>query len=385
MKEIILLGATGSIGTQALEIIKRHHEYQVEAISFGYNITLARDIIKNYPVKYVSVIKEEDAKQLQKEFPHILFGYGEEGLLDAIRNYKGDVINAITGISGLKPTITAISLKKNVLLANKESLVVAGDIIKKMAKDNDVKIIPIDSEHNAIYRLLNNANRKSVKNLIITASGGAFRDKERNELESVTIADALAHPNWQMGRKITVDCATMVNKGLEVIEAHHLFDFPYENIKTVIHKESIIHSMVEFTDNSVSALMYNPSMLSPISYALLGETYECGLEELDFAKLSSLTFKKMDYERYPMIKLAYKVGIKGGFYPTIYNASNEAAVELFLDNKIKFLDIEVIINKAINDYDKYLKKLSNYDFNIDNILLLDKIVKEDVRNTYFRS
>lgn len=385
MKEIILLGATGSIGTQTLEIIKRHHEYQVEAISFGYNITLARDIIKNYPVKYVSVIKEEDAKQLQKEFPHILFGYGEEGLLDAIRNYKGDVINAITGISGLKPTITAISLKKNVLLANKESLVVAGDIIKKMAKDNDVKIIPIDSEHNAIYRLLNNENRKSVKNLIITASGGAFRDKKRSELESVTIADALAHPNWQMGRKITVDCATMVNKGLEVMEAHHLFDFPYENINTVIHKESIIHSMVEFTDNSVSALMYNPSMLSPISYALLGDTYECGLEELDFAKLSSLTFKKMDYERYPMIKLAYKVGIKGGFYPTIYNASNEAAVELFLDNKIKFLDIEVIINKAINDYDKYLKKLSNYDFSIDNILLLDKIVKEDVRNTYFRS
>ena len=382
MKEIILLGATGSIGTQALEIIKRHKEYQVRSISCGYNIPLVKEIIKSFNIEYVSVIKEEDAEALKKEFPSLEVGYGEEGLLNAVSNYPGDVINAITGISGLKPTVKAISLKKNVFLANKETLVVAGDIINEMAKNNGVKIIPIDSEHNAIYRLLNNEKRRSVKNLIITASGGAFRDKERSELNDVTLNDALDHPNWQMGRKITVDCATMVNKGLEVMEAHHLFGFPYKNIKTIIHKESIIHSMVEFTDNSVSALMYNPSMLSPISYAILGETEPCGLKELDFEKLSSLTFRKMDYERYPMIAKAYEVGKEGGFMPTIYNASNEIAVELFLNNKIKFLDIEEIIIEAINNKEKYLNELKNTMFNIDNILLLDKIVKEDIRSRY---
>ena len=385
MKEIILLGATGSIGTQALEIIKRHKEYRVNSISFGYNIDMARKIIKDFDIKYVSVIRKEDAETLKKEFPNLLVGYGEEGLINAVKNYPGDVINAITGISGLLPTMTAISLKKNVMLANKETMVVAGDIINAKAKENDVKIIPIDSEHNAIYRLLNNEKRKCVKNIIITASGGAFRDKERSELLNVTIDDALDHPNWQMGRKITVDCASMVNKGLEVMEAHHLFNMDYDHIKTIVHKESIIHSMVEFTDNSVSSLMYNPSMLSPISYALLGETEECGLKELSFEDVSTLTFRKMDYQRYPMIELAYKVGKAGGFYPTIYNASNEVAVELFLNNKIKFLDIETIISNAVNNYDNYLKKLENRDFNIENILLLDKIVKEDVKLVYVRS
>ena len=382
MKEIILLGATGSIGTQALEIIKRHPEYCVKSISVGLNIALTRKIIKEYNIEYVSVIKEDDAKSLAKEFPNVKVGFGEEGLLDAVRNYSGDVINAITGISGLKPTITAISLKKNVLLANKETMVVAGDIINEMAKENNVKIIPIDSEHNAIYRLLNNEKKKCVKNLIITASGGAFRDKEREELNDVTISGALDHPNWQMGKKITVDCATMVNKGLEVMEAHHLFGFPYDQIKTIIHKESIIHSMVEFTDNSVSALMYNPSMLSPISYAIFGETMECGLKKLDFENMSSLTFKKMDYDRYPMIKLAYQVGKEGGFLPTIYNASNEIAVSLFLDNKIKFLDIEKLITKAVNNKNEYLKKLDNLTFNVDNILELDRIVKEDIKSSF---
>ena len=385
MKEIILLGATGSIGTQALEIIKRHKEYRVNSISFGYNMKKAFEIINEFDIKYASAIRKEDAETLKKEFPNLLVGYGEEGLINAVKNYPGDVINAITGISGLRPTMTAIALKKNVMLANKETMVVAGDIINAKAKENDVKIIPIDSEHNAIYRLLNNEKRKCVKNIIITASGGAFRDKERSELLNVTIDDALDHPNWQMGRKITVDCASMVNKGLEVMEAHHLFHIDYDHIKTIIHKESIIHSMVEFTDNSVSALMYNPSMLSPISYALLGETEECGLKELSFEEVSTLTFRKMDYKRYPMIELAYKVGKAGGFYPTIYNASNEVAVELFLNNKIKFLDIEKIITDAVNNYNNYLSKLSNATFNIDNILLLDKIVKEDVKKAWFRS
>lgn len=384
MKEIILLGATGSIGTQALEVIKNNKEFKVCAISAGRNTKKVKEIIESFPISYVSVIEKDDAETLKKEYPNIEFGYGESGIINAIANYPGDVLNAITGIAGLKPTIKAIELKKNVLLANKETMVVAGDIINKMAKDNDVKIIPIDSEHNAIYRLLNNENKKNVKNLIITASGGAFRDKERTELEKVTIDDALNHPNWNMGKKITVDCATMVNKGLEVMEAHHLFGFNYDQIKTVIHKESIIHSMVEFMDNSVSALMYNPSMISPISYALLGEAKYSGIEELDFSKITNLSFKEMSYARYPMLELAYSVGKAGGFIPTIYNASNEIAVELFLDKKIKFLEIEKIISDAVNEKDNYLRKLNNLDFNIDNILLLDKIVKADIKNRFIR-
>ena len=192
------------------------------------------------------------------------------------------------------------------------------------------------------------------------------------------VQDALDHPNWQMGKKITVDCATMVNKGLEVMEAHHLFGFDYDEIKTVIHKESIIHSMVEFNDNSVSALMYNPSMASPISYALYGKAQDCDLVPMDFTKVGALSFKEMDYKRYPMIKLAYVVGKAGGFMPTIYNASNEIAVSLFLNGKISFLDIEDIITRAVNNKDKYLEKLENKDFTIDNILMLDRIVKEDI-------
>lgn len=382
MKEIILLGATGSIGTQALEILKLHKEYHLSSISVGYNIKKAKEIIRDFDLEYVSVIRKEDAEELKREFPNLKVGYGEDGLVTAVKDYKGDVINAITGISGLVPTVAAIDSGKNVLLANKESMVVAGDIITRSAKEKNVKIIPIDSEHNAIYRLLNNEDKKSVKNIIITASGGAFRDKKRSELEDVKAVDALNHPNWQMGRKITVDCATMVNKGLEVMEAHHLFGISYDNIKTIIHKESIIHSMVEFSDNSVSALMYNPSMLSPISYAILGRIEECEVKELSFEDIHSLSFEKMDYERYPMISLAYKVGRLGGFYPTIYNAANEGAVELFLDNKIKFLDIEKIISDAVNNYANYLNKLDNHVFNIENILLLDKIVKEDVRKKY---
>lgn len=382
MKEIILLGATGSIGTQVLEIIKHNNEYKVKAISVGHNIKKAKEIIQEFNIECVNVIEESDALKLQKEFPNVLVSFGEEGLIKMIKKYPGDLLNAITGIAGLLPTIEGIKQKKNILLANKETMVVAGDIINQMANDNDVKIIPIDSEHNAIYRLLNNENKKTVKNLIITASGGAFRDKTRGELENVSVRDALCHPNWQMGMKITVDCATMVNKGLEVMEAHHLFGFSYDQIKTVIHKESIIHSMVEFNDNSVSALMYNPSMTLPISYALFKEPVDSLVKELDFEEVSTLSFKKMDYERYPMIELAYRVGKMGGFIPTIYNASNEMAVSLFLNEKINFLEIEDIINEAINNKDYYLKKLDNLDFNIDNILLLDKIVKEDIKNRF---
>ena len=375
MKDLILLGASGSIGTQTLMSVKES-DYNISVITIGHNLNQAINIINDFDIKYVSCIDEKDSIYLKNKFPNIEVGFGEEGILNAIRNYPGDVLNAITGIAGLRPTIEAIKLHKNVYLANKETMVVAGDIINDLAKKNNVKIIPIDSEHNAIYQLLQGIDKKDIKKLIITASGGAFRDKVRSELENVTIGDALKHPNWSMGKKITVDCASMVNKGLEVMEAHHLFNMPYSKITTVIHKESIIHSMVEYTDNSVRAVMYNPSMIIPIQNALLGFTKKPLVEEIDFEKIGTLSFKKMDYERYPMIELAYYVGEKGGFYPVVYNAANEKAVELFIEGKIKFLEIEKIIRKCIDDFEK-----SNYkeEFTIDNIISLDKMIKESIK------
>ena len=373
MKDLILLGATGSIGTQTL-LSTKNTSYNISVISIGHNVNKAIEIIKNNDIKYISCVEEKDSQYIKSLFPNISVGFGEKGLIEAI-NYEGDVLNAITGIAGLKPTIEAIKHKKNVYLANKETLVVAGDIINKLAKDNGVKIIPIDSEHNAIYQLLQGINKEDVKKLIITASGGAFRDKARTELDNVTITDALNHPNWSMGSKITVDCATMVNKGLEVMEAHHLFDMPYDKITTVIHKESIIHSMVEYNDNSVRAVMYNPSMIIPIQNALFGFVSKPLVKEIDFVKIGSLTFKEMDYDRYPMIKLAYEVGRLGGFYPVVYNAANEKAVELFIKGKIKFLEIEDIINNCIS---RFKKSNYNKEFTIENIIALDKMIKESI-------
>lgn len=374
MKDLILLGATGSIGTQTFKAIE-NSDYRIQVITVGKNITKALELIKTYDIKYVSTLLEDDSKYIKSLYPNIEVGFGLEGIKKAISNYPGDVVNAITGIAGLVPTLYAIENNRNIYLANKETLVVAGEIIFNKAKKRGLKIVPIDSEHNAIYQLLDGVDRKNVKSLIITASGGAFRDKCRNELTNATIEDALAHPNWSMGSKITVDCASMVNKGLEVMEAHFLFDMPYDKIRTVVHKESIIHSMVEFNDGSVRALMYNPSMVIPIQNAIFGDNHKSPVPDIDFAKLGTLTFKKMDYERYPMIKLAYEVGKLGGFYPTVFNASNEKAVELFLKGKIKFLDIENIIEKAISDFSKSNCKM---EYTIPNILKLDQEVKDSI-------
>ena len=385
MKELIILGVTGSIGKQVLETIKGK-DFRVRSIACGSRVELLEDIIHDYNIEYLSVSDcseevKEKVKVLQNKYPHLLVGYGEEGLIKAVTDYPGDVVNAITGIAGLIPTVKAIECKKNVMLANKETLVVAGNIILDMAKNNNVRIVPIDSEHNALYRLLNSVKEKEVSKLIITASGGAFREKSRNELENVTIDDALAHPNWSMGAKITVDCATMVNKGLEVIEAHHLFGFDYDLIETVIHPESIIHSMVEYNDNSVGALMYNPSMLIPIQYAIYENNLECAIDttsvkKINFKELKQMSFREMDENRFPMIKLAYEVGKVGGLLPTVFNASNEAAVSLFLKGKIKFLQIEEIIKEACLKYQNInnIKK----EYTIEDIIKLDREVKANI-------
>lgn len=380
MKNIYLLGATGSIGTQVLDVIREQKEYCLKSISVGKNITLTKQIIEEFKPEFVSVLEYDDMVILQKLYPHVSFGYGDEGLIEAATysSLDGVLVNAVVGMVGLIPTIAAIKKHRNILLANKETLVVAGDIIKKMVKEYKVELIPIDSEHSAIFQCLKSGNREDVSKLIITASGGSFRNLSRNELINVTVEDALKHPNWSMGAKITIDSATMVNKGLEVIEAHHLFDMDYENIETIIHPESIIHSMVEFKDASVIAQMSIPNMRVPIQYALSypQRLENKNFEKIDFHKLQKITFKPMDFERFPILSLAYKVGISGGIMPTVFNAANEVAVALFLNKKIKFLEIEEIIFQTVS-------KTTNIDNpTIEDILKVDKDVRDFLKKQY---
>lgn len=380
MKNIALLGATGSIGCQTLEIISNNNSYCLKSISIGKNINLARNIIKKFKPEFVSVLEYSDMVALNSEFPNILFGYGEEGLINAATyvNENDYMINAVVGMVGLKPTVAAIKKKINILLANKETLVVAGDLIKSLVKEYRVQLLPIDSEHSAIFQCLQSGKNNCVSKIIITASGGAFRNKSRDQLSNVTVQEALKHPNWNMGAKITIDSATMVNKGLEVIEAHHLFDMDYEKIETIIHPESIIHSMVEFMDSSIIAQMSIPDMRVPIQYALsYPEKCENKLfTNLDLTNHSQLTFVKMDYERFPLLRLAYQVGKSGGVMPAIYNAANEMAVHLFLNYRIKFLDIEEIIFDSVSKH----SNISNPT--LEEILNVDKEVKKRLLEKY---
>lgn len=384
MKNIYLLGCTGSIGIQTLEVIRTLEDIKVKSISFGSRKEEAKEIIEEFKPEFVSCLYEEDAIELKALYPNIQFAFGDEGLVQVATYNKEDkegyLVNAVVGMIGLKPTIEAIKINRNILLANKETLVVGGEIIKDLLKEYNVKMLPIDSEHSAILQCLDGKEKYEIDELIITASGGAFRDKQRSELLGVTINDALAHPNWSMGKKITVDCATMVNKGLEVIEAHYLFDMPYDKIKTIIHRESIVHSMVKFKDGSIIAQMGKPDMRLPIQYAI---TYPNKKEfKLDSAlnmdDVSNLSFQKMDFERYPMLDLAYQVGKMGGIMPIVYNSTNEACVKLFIDNKIKFLDIELIICKNVEKY----KKQNILKPTLEQILKLDRDIKEAIYEEY---
>lgn len=377
-RNIFLLGATGSIGSQVLEVIEKKN-FKIITIAVGKNIERAQTIIEKYQPEFVSVKEEKDAILLEKKYPHIKFGFGEKGLIDAATysNKDGVVINAVVGIAGLVPTIEAIKKNRDVLLANKETLVTGGALIRDLLKKYPVKLIPIDSEHSTIAKCIGTNKTETIKKVIITASGGAFRGKTRAELTNVTIKDALQHPTWNMGAKITVDCATMVNKGLEVIEAHYLFDLPYEKIETILHPDSLVHSLVEYEDNSVICEMSKPNMMVPIQYALYeehlpNEKFEC----FDLLQMNNLTFKPMDYARYPMLKLAYEVGNSGGIMPTVYNASNEAAVDLFLNDKIKFLEIENIISDTVANYQNIINP------SLEEILETDRAVKERIYKKY---
>lgn len=350
MKKLILLGASGSIGLQSIDVIEKHPEdFELVAFSVGKRIETVRTILNKMNVSHVCVQQKEDCELLQQEYPDVHFCWGDEGLIELVTLEQGDtVINALVGFVGLIPTLKAIEAKKNIALANKETLIVGGKFVKEAIKRNHVTMTPIDSEHSAIFQCLQGNDKKTVEKLIITASGGSFRDRSREEIKNVTVKEALSHPNWSMGAKITIDSATLMNKGFEVIEAHYLFDIDYDQIDVLLHRESIVHSMVEYCDHSIIAQLGNADMRLPIQYALSHPSrFSLNTESLDLAKVGTLHFEKVDEVRYPFLKLAYDMGRKEGNACAIMNAANEVAVACFLENKISFLEIEELVFKAI--------------------------------------
>ncbi|MFF3100505.1 1-deoxy-D-xylulose-5-phosphate reductoisomerase [Viridibacillus arvi] len=378
MKSISLLGATGSIGIQTLDIVKDHKDsFQLVAFSAGKNIEKTREIVKEFKPLIVSVQYEKDAVALQKEFPKTDFVFGAQGLIDVATCPEADVlVNAVLGSVGLEPTLAAIKAKKNIAIANKETLVTAGHIVMSEAKKHGVAILPVDSEHSALWQSMHGENRKDISRLILTASGGSFRDQTREDLKNVTIKEALNHPNWSMGAKITIDSATLMNKGLEVIEAAVLYDVDYDNIDVLIHRESIIHSMVEYHDTSIMAQLGTPDMRTPIQYAL---SYPERLprstaERLDLAKISQLHFENVDLQRFRCLDFAYQAGRMGGTILTAMNAANEAAVGAFLQEKIKFLEIEDLIERIM---DKHVNILQP---DLETILHVDKETRKSVQS-----
>jgi 1-deoxy-D-xylulose-5-phosphate reductoisomerase len=354
MKNIYLLGSTGSIGTQSLAVMKEHiDQFKLIGCSLGSDDEKNKYILNEFMPQIACLRFDHQIQKYENEFPMIKFVSGDQGLIQLVKYpKKGLVINALSGSAGLSPTIEAIKMKKDIALANKETLVMAGDIVKKYLKTYDVKLFPIDSEHSALWQTIDGEDEKTIKKMVITASGGAFRDLSREELKNVTKKQALNHPNWEMGAKITIDSATMMNKGLEVIEAHHLFNLDYDLIETILHKESVVHGLTYFIDGTIKASLSVSDMKIPIAHALFYPKRMPYDKEL---KLTDLSFKPMDYQRFPLLKLAYEVGRKGGILPTVMNAANEAAVKLFLDEKIDFLDIENIIF----DYVRNTKNIKN--------------------------
>lgn len=379
MRNISLLGATGSIGQQTLEVLRQHPEqFKLVAMSFGQNVELGLKAIHEFRPKFVAVQSKEVYEKIRYDCPeNIDVKFGEEALVEAATYYQADLlINAVIGSVGLIPTLRAIEAKKDIAVANKETLVTAGHIVTEFAERHQVNLLPVDSEHSAIFQCLQGEKQKNVERLILTASGGSFRDKTREELVDVTIEQALNHPNWSMGAKITIDSATMMNKGLEVIEAHWLFSIPYDKIEVLLHKESIIHSMVEFHDGSVIAQLGTPDMKVPIQYAL---TYPDRFplqttERLNLAKVGILHFQTVDFERFRCLKFAYESGKIGGTMPTVLNAANEEAVDAFLKGSISFLAIEELIEQAL------LKHEAIKNPSLEEILEVDQITRAFVQS-----
>ncbi|WP_270171800.1 1-deoxy-D-xylulose-5-phosphate reductoisomerase [Paenibacillus sp. SYP-B4298] len=355
MKKISILGSTGSIGTQTLDVVSAHPgQYEVVALTAGSNVELLAEQARRYRPKLVALADKAAAERARLLVPaDIQVVHGEEGIIEAAAATGADiVVTALLGSCGLRPTIAAIEAGITIGLANKETLVTAGHIIMELAARKQVAILPVDSEHSAIFQCLNGEPREALRKLVITASGGSFRDRSRDQLADVTVEQALKHPNWSMGAKITIDSATMVNKGLEIIEAHWLFGTSYDQIEVLIHPESIIHSFVEFVDSSIIAQMGQPDMRVPIQYALTYPRRDPNpASPLDLAKLGSLNFKALDMQRYPCVAMAYACGRAGGSAPTVFNAANEVAVSRFLNREIGFLDIERILEQILERHE----------------------------------
>ena len=353
MKNISLLGSTGSIGTQTLDVIRRNKDINVVAMAAGTRIHELEKQVREFKPQLVCVSTQELAQELKVMLSDmdIKVVYGQEGLVEVATIKEADIVlTAVVGMMGIIPTIEAIKAHKDIALANKETLVTAGHIIMKLAKECGVNIYPVDSEHSAIFQSLNGEYHKEVSKILLTASGGPFRGKKRSDLENVTLEDALKHPNWSMGRKITIDSSTMANKGLEVMEAQWLFNVPAKDVQVVIQPQSIIHSMVEFVDGGIMAQLGSPDMRLPIQYALYyPHRRPLNTERVDFFKLKQITFEEPDFETFKALKLAYQAAQLGGNIPTAFNAANELAVDKFLNRKIKYLDIPEIIQYAMEE------------------------------------
>jgi len=379
-KRLSIIGSTGSIGTQTLEIVRDSENYEVVALACGKNLRLMEQEMREFHPSFVAVADEEDAKALKESTKDlgIPIGFGMEGLKTAAAWETADVtVTAIVGMIGIEPTLAAIEAGKDIALANKETLVTAGHIVMKAAADKGVKILPVDSEHSAIFQCLTGNKGNKISRILLTASGGPFRGKTRGELERVTLEDALKHPNWSMGKKITVDSATMVNKGLEVIEATWLFDVTPEQVEVLVQPQSIIHSAVEFEDGAIMAQMGTPDMKLPIQYALTWPKREpLAGERLDFTKLSAITLAQPDRETFLGLDFAYRAVKKGGILPTTFNAANEYAVAHFIEKKIRFLEIYDWISYAM-DTAPVVK-----DPGLSDILAEEKAVEERLREHF---
>ncbi|MBW4679852.1 MAG: 1-deoxy-D-xylulose-5-phosphate reductoisomerase [Microcoleus vaginatus WJT46-NPBG5] len=381
MKAITLLGSTGSIGTQTLDIVAQYPEqFRIVGLAAGRNVEMLAQQIRQFKPAIVAICDEDKLAELKAAIadidPQPILLAGEAGVIEVARYGDAEaVVTGIVGCAGLLPTIAAIEAGKDIALANKETLIAGGPVVNPLVEKHGVKLLPADSEHSAIFQCLQGVPAGGLRRILLTASGGAFRDWPVEKLSQVTVADALKHPNWSMGRKITVDSATLMNKGLEVIEAHYLFGLDYDRIDIVIHPQSIIHSLIELQDTSVLAQLGWPDMRLPLLYALSWpERIYTDWEQLDLVKAGDLTFREPDHQKYPCMQLAYNAGRAGGSMPAVLNAANEQAVALFLDEKIQFLDIPRLIEDAC---DKHQADNSETP-SLDDILAADRWARQEV-------
>lgn len=380
MKKIAILGSTGSIGTQTLEIVRENKDIEVVGLAAGNNIKCLEEQIREFRPKIVAVWAEEKAKELRElvQDLDVKIVCGMDGLIEVSVIPEIEIlVTAIVGMIGIRPTIAAIKAKKNIALANKETLVTAGHIIMPLAKEYGVSILPVDSEHSAIFQSLQGGQEKALHKILLTASGGPFRGKKKEDLRNIQVEDALKHPNWAMGKKITIDSSTMVNKGLEVIEAKWLFGVTVDQIQVVVQPKSIIHSMVEYIDGAVIAQLGTPDMKLPIQYALCypERRYLPG-ERLDFRKLTEITFEEPDMETFYGLRLAFEAGRIGGSLPTVFNAANELAVSKFLERKIQYLEIPEIIETCMKEHRNILHP------SVEEILETEQSVYEQIESRW---